>query len=168
MLKVSVTQTISSGGQITSNLWGNCSTLPIFCTGKPQLKSASLRGSKCFCRATSFFLNLPFLKKISWFAFRSHMATAEGFSTVRTSVKNTQRKKKFIGLWIFLMLFVLYRPSLLTQLYLPRTVLIHKGIHKSIMQIKELLHNSFQPGHKDTLCYTWFPGARGQQRKRKQ
>lgn len=47
MLNVSITQAISSEGQIISDLWGDwvCTTVSIFCTGKPQLNAASLRGS---------------------------------------------------------------------------------------------------------------------------
>lgn len=169
MLNVSITQTISSEGHINSNLWGtlDCSTVSIFCTVKICL--AEGRAAEGLFVFYLFFFNL--LLFISWFAFRSHMISAEGFFAVRMYMKST-RRKNFVALCLDKCEEKLDLPhdicSLQTTTFKSTVLLQTVLIHKFIMQIKEFLHNSFQPGHKDTLCYMWFPGARGQQRKKKQ
>lgn len=156
-----VTLILTSGG-----LW-SAPQYPYFA----QLKSASLRGEQQ--RVCLFFIYFFFnlLLFISWFAFRSHMISAEGFFAVRMYMKST-RRKNFVALCLDKCEEKLDLPhdicSLQTTTFKSTVLLQTVLIHKFIMQIKEFLHNSFQPGHKDTLCYMWFPGARGQQRKKKQ
>jgi len=73
VLNVSITQAISSEGQIISSLWGDLvySTVSVFCMRKPQLKAALLRDSVNASANQWLFKSCNSCFCIGWFAFKS-------------------------------------------------------------------------------------------------
>lgn len=144
-------------------------TVSICCMRKPQLKASSLRDSMNVSADQWGFLKLEWLLLYQLICFqilRSHMLTLElfyfkskkwnihfGYILLLLGWMNIEKD------WGFLVIFVLLKPSLASELYLCKFI--------KDTQTQELLHNNFQSGHEDILCYIAFTRAKRQQLKRK-